>query len=56
VTKGDYECHLRLVGEFGSGYFIQEFVSVGQNYEFSVFCPSKGKRTTKGKVKGITLN
>ena len=27
-----------------------------KNYAFSVFCPSTGKRATKGKVKGITLN
>ena len=26
------------------------------NYAFSVFCPSTGKRATKCKVKGITLN
>jgi hypothetical protein len=32
-------------------------LSGGPNkYEFSVFCPSTGKRTTKCKVKGITLN
>jgi len=27
-----------------------------KNYEFMVFCPSTGKRATKCKVKGITLN
>jgi len=43
--------------EFGSGSFIDEFVSGGhKNYAFSVICPSTGKRTTKCKVKGITLN
>jgi hypothetical protein len=43
--------------EFGSGSFIQEFVSGGpKNYAFSVFCPSTGKRTHKCRVKGITLN
>jgi len=43
--------------EFGSGSFIDEFVSVGpKNYAFSVICPSTGKSTTKCKVKGITLN
>jgi hypothetical protein len=43
--------------EFGSGSFIQEFVSSGpKNYAFSVFWTSTGKRTIKCKVKGITLN
>ena len=43
--------------EYGSGSFIQEFVSGGpKNYAFSVFCPSTGKRATKCKVKDITLN
>jgi hypothetical protein len=43
--------------EFGSGSYREEFVSRGpKNYAFSVFCPSCGKRTTKCKVKGKTLN
>jgi hypothetical protein len=43
--------------EFGSGSFIEEFVSGGpKNYAFMVFCPATGKRTSKYKVKGITLN
>ena len=43
--------------EFGSGSYIEEFVSGGpKNYAFSVFSPTTGKRTTKCKVKGITLN
>jgi hypothetical protein len=30
--------------EFGSGSYIEEFVSGGpKNYAFSVFCPSSGK-------------
>ena len=34
--------------EFGSGSFIEEFVSGGpKNYAFKVFCPATGKRTTK---------
>ena len=42
---------------FGSGSYIQEFVSGGpKNYAFSVFSPATGKRTTRCKVKGITLN
>ena len=43
--------------EFGSGSYVEEFVSSGPiTYEFSIFSPSTGKRTTKCKVKGITLN
>ena len=43
--------------ECGPVSFIQEFVSGGpKNYVFSVFCSSTGKRATKCKVKGITLN
>jgi hypothetical protein len=43
--------------EFDSGSFKDEFVSGGpKNYAFSVICPSTGKRTTKCKVEGITLN
>ena len=43
--------------EFGSGSFIEEFVSGGpKNYAFSVFCLLTGKRTTKCKVKGIAMN
>jgi hypothetical protein len=43
--------------EFGSGSFIQEFVSGGpKNYAFSVFCPSTGKRIHKCKIKGIIFN
>ena len=43
--------------EFGSGSYIEEFVSGGpKNYAFWVFCPSKEKRTTKCKVTGINLN
>jgi hypothetical protein len=36
--------------EFGSGSYIEEFVSGGhKNYAFSVFRPTRGKRTTKCK-------
>jgi len=43
--------------EYRSGSFVEEFVSGGSKYyAFSVFCPSTGKRATKCKVKGITLN
>jgi hypothetical protein len=43
--------------EFGYGLYIVEFVSGGpKSYAFSVFCPSSGKRTSKYKVQGITLN
>jgi hypothetical protein len=42
---------------FGSGSYIQEFVSGStKNYIFSVFSPSTGKRTTRCKVEGTTLN
>jgi len=43
--------------QFGFGSFIQDFVSGGpKNYAFMVFYPATGKRTSKRKVKGITLN
>ena len=43
--------------EFDSGSYIEEFVSGGpKNYAFSVTSPTTGKRTTRCKVKGITLN
>ena len=43
--------------EFVSGSYIQEFVSGGpKNYAFSVFSPLTGKRRTRCKVKGKTLN
>ena len=43
--------------EFGSGSHIEQFVSGGpKNYAFSVFSPSTSKRTTKCKVKVITMN
>ena len=42
---------------YGSCSYSQEFVLGGpKNYAFSVFCPFAGKRTTKCKVNGITLN
>ena len=42
---------------FGSGSYIEQFVSGGtKNYAFSEFSLSTGKRTTKCKVKGMTLN
>ena len=45
------------IEEFGSGSYVEEFVSCGpKNYAFSVFSPATGKRTTRCKVKGITLN
>ena len=58
VTVGDYLGDLTdELEEFGSGFFIDEFVSGGpKNYAFSVICPSTGKRTNKCKVKSITLN
>jgi len=57
VTTGD--CLGDLTDElgFGCGFFIDQFVSGGpKSYAFSVICPSTRKRTTKCKVKGITLN
>jgi len=43
--------------EYGPNSFIEVFVSGGpKNYAFSVYSPSTGKRITKCKVKGITLN
>ena len=58
VKTGDYLGDLtNELEEYGSGSFIQQFVSGGtKNYAFSFFCPSTGKRTTKCKVKGTTLN
>jgi hypothetical protein len=58
VSTGDYLGELTdELEEFGVGSYIDEFVSGGpKNYAYSVFCPSTGKRTTKCKVKGITLN
>ena len=58
VKTGDYLSDLTdELEEYGSGSFIQEFVSGGsKNYAFSLFCPSTGKHATKCKVKGITLN
>jgi len=58
VKTGVYLDHITdELEEIGSPFFIEEFVSGGQkNYAFSVFCPSTGKRTTKCKVNGITLN
>ena len=42
--------------KFGSGSYIEQFVSGGpKNYAFYVFSPSTGKRTTKCKVKGVTM-
>jgi hypothetical protein len=36
--------------EFGSGSYIEEFVSGGpKNYGFTVFCPATEKRTSKCK-------
>jgi len=51
VTIGDYLGDLTYeLEEFGSGFFIDEFVSGGpKNYAFSVICPSTGKRTNKCK-------
>jgi len=58
MTTGDYLGDVTdELEEFGSGSFIDQFVSGGpKNYAFSVFCPSTDKRATKCKVKGITLN
>ena len=43
--------------EFGSGSFIDQFVSGGpKNYAFLIICPLTGKRKTKCKIKGISLN
>jgi len=58
VKTGDYLGDLTdELEEYGSYSFVEEFVSGGpKNYAFSVFCPSTGKRATKCKVKGITLN
>jgi hypothetical protein len=58
VTIGDYlGDHTDELEKFGSGSFIDEFVSGGhKNYAFSIICPSTAKSTTTCKVKGITLN
>ena len=58
VETGDYMGDFTdELEEFGSSSFIEEFVSGGlKNYASSAVCPSTGKRTTKYKVKGITLN
>jgi hypothetical protein len=58
VKIGDYLGDLtNELEEYGSDSFIEQFLSGGpKNYAFSVFFPSTGKRTTKCKVKGITLN
>ena len=58
VKTGDYLGDLTdELEEYGAGSYIEEFVSGGpKNYAFSVFCPATGKRATKCKVKGITLN
>jgi hypothetical protein len=58
VQTGDYQGDLTEdLEEFGFGSFIEEFISGGpKNYAFMVFCPAIGKRTSKCKVKGITLN
>ena len=58
MHTGDYLGDLTdELEEFGSGFFIEEFVSGGpKNYAFMVFCPATGKRISKCKVKGITLN
>jgi len=55
VTTGDYLGDLTdELEEFGSGSFIDQFVSCGpKNYAFSVICPSTGKSTNKCKVMGI---
>jgi hypothetical protein len=55
VKTGDYLSDLTdELEEFGSGSYIEEFVSGGsKNYAFSVFCPSSGKRISKCKVKNI---
>jgi hypothetical protein len=58
VEKGDYLGDLTdELEEFGSGSYIEEFVSGGpKNYAFTVLCPATEKRTSKCEVKGITLN
>jgi len=58
VHTGDYLGELTdELEEFGSGFFIEGCVSGSpQKYAFMVFCPATGKRTSKCKVKGITLN
>ena len=57
VKTGDYLRDLtNELEEYGSGSFIQEFVSGGpKNCAFSVFCPRTGKRATKSKMKGIYI-
>jgi len=58
VETGDYLGDLTdELEEFDSGSYIKEFDSGGhKNCAFSVFSPSTGKRTTKCKEKGKTLN
>ena len=58
MKTGDYLGDLtNELEEYGPNSFIEEFVCGGpNNYAFSVFNTSTGKRTTKCKVTGITLN
>jgi hypothetical protein len=58
VQTGDYLGDLTDdLEEFSSGSFTEEFVSRGpKNYAFMFFCPATGKRSSKCKVKGISLN
>jgi hypothetical protein len=58
LQRGDYLGDLTYVlEEFGSGSYIWEFVSEDpKNYGFTVFFPATEKRTSKCKVKRITLN
>jgi hypothetical protein len=58
--KGETGDHLGVLTDeleiFGAGSYSEGLVSGGpKNYAFSI-CPITGKRTTKCKVNGITLN
>ena len=58
VKTGEYLDELAdELEEYGAGSYVEELVSSGPKISaFSVFCPATGKRATKCKVKGITLN
>jgi hypothetical protein len=57
VKTGDYLGDLTDgLEKFGSGSYIEEFISCGpKTTRFLYFAPSRGKRTTKCKVKCINL-
>ena len=57
MKTGDYLGELtNELEEYGSGSFIEEFVRWPENLCVFCFLPLDGKRATKCKVNGITLN